>query len=685
MKKFFAAILVLFAFTSCSAENDKNLDSSRVLTPDEAHSRLEKIITTFLTRYHYKRTALNDSLSTVIYDNYLKTIDNQKLYFLQSDIDKFNKYRQELDDDLYQGNLGPAYEIFNCFKARMGQRTSYIMKLLSGGEFDYNSNESFEADREKSPYAKSDQELNDIWRKRLKNDALNLKLAGKDWKSISETLTKRYRSYQKAILQYESEDIFQTYMNSFANSVDPHSDYFSPKSGDDFKINMSLSLEGIGAQLRNDNDYTTVVEVIPGGPAFKSGLVQADDKIVGVAQGEKGEMVDVIGWRIDDVVQLIRGKKGTLVRLMIQKAKSSPSTAPQEIRLVRDKVKLEEQASKKEMINIEEQGKNYRIGVIHVPAFYIDFEARQRGEKDYKSTTRDVKKLILELKKEGAEGICIDLRNNGGGSLQEAVELAGLFIKDGPVVQVRNSDGSIEVDDDPDPSLVYSGPLSVIVNRFSASASEIFAGAIQDYGRGLIIGEGTYGKGTVQNVIDLKRFLPRTEDRVGQLKLTIAKYYRITGSSTQLKGVSPDIAFPSIFEPGEYGESSEKSALSWDQINGTKFNYYGGFSRVIDRLREIHQQRIKQNLEFKFLFEDIRQYRENKQKKEYSLNLEVRKNEKDRDEKTKKDREAERKLIPAINFTNFEGKTKNLRTEDPWLEESVRILSDYIGLSHSRK
>ncbi|MDH7604367.1 MAG: carboxy terminal-processing peptidase, partial [Melioribacter sp.] len=538
---------------------------------------------------------------------------------------------------------------------------------------------SFSPDREKADWAKSKEELDEIWRLRLKNDALNLILSGKDWKGAAEVLLKRYQNFHKIILQYEAEDVFSLFMNSVTQVYDPHTDYFSPAASENFSISMKLSLEGIGATLRQENDYTVVAGIVPGGPAAKSGLLHEEDKIVGVAQGEDGEMVDVIGWRLDDVIQLIRGKKGTVVRLQILKASDGPNAIPTEIKLVRDEVKLEEQAAKSEIMNIQHEGYNFKLGIIKLPSFYTDFEAQQKGKPDYKSTTRDVKEILKKFKEEKVDGVVIDLRNNGGGSLQEAIQLTGLFIKEGPVVQVKNMMNIIEVDKDPDPEIHYDGPLAVLVNRFSASASEIFSAAIQDYGRGIVIGENTYGKGTVQNLLDLNRHIPIANKKLGQLKLTIAKFYRINGSSTQHKGVQPDITFPSPYSSEEFGESSQPSALPWDQIQPAQYEKYGDLSKFISLLIKKHDERTKKDPEYQLLLDDIEEFKENRAKKVFSLNEEIRKQERNKAEERKKKKEEERAKISGIDIKDKkEVESQSSITSDYELKESARILADLI-------
>jgi len=689
MKKLLVLIIILvaaniyFAYTGNSGQSFvQDKDSTGVVEPAPYHPKVDKLVNAIISRYHYRKVDLNDSLSAVIFNKYLNTLDFSHSYFLQSDVDKFKQYKTQLDDMIKDGDIGPAFEIFNTFKDRVHQRLDYAGNLLQK-EFNYSKNDSMEVSREDEPWPKTEQEADQIWYERVENDALNLKLTGKKWDDIAGTLTKRYDNYRKAVDQYSSEDVFQQFMNSYTESVDPHTNYFSPITSENFKIDMSLSLEGIGAQLRTEDDYTKVVEIIPGGPAFKSGLLHPEDKIVGVAQGDGGEMEDVIGWRITDVVQLIRGKKGTVVRLLIIPADEGPNAAPHEIKLVRDKVKLEEQAAKDSLLNLNEEQKEFKIGIISVPAFYSDYEAQQRGDKDYKSTTKDVKNLLEQLKNEKVDGVIIDLRNNGGGSLQEAVQMTGLFIKKGPVVQVRDADGSIDVDRDPDPSIVYDGPMAVLVNRFSASASEIFSAAIQDYGRGLIIGEQTYGKGTVQNLIDLNRLMPDSDNKYGQVKLTIAKYYRINGGSTQHKGVVPDIQYPTPYgDSKEFGESSEPSALPWDQIAPTEYEKYGDLVKYIPQLLSKHNERTKNDPEFQNYINSVNEAEESHDKKYISLNYKQRQEQKEEQEDKQFEEENRIRKEQGLKLIQ-KGETPVEKTKnyDALLDETGYILADYILLS----
>lgn len=685
MKRLVTLILILISIGNIYAQNpdavlskDHKIDSTKVILPDESYKRLNQVITQIFSTYHYRKQTINDSLSSVIFDEYFKNLDNNKLYFLASDVESFAKYRDQFDNFLLDGNLDVPFQIFNLYKQRVNERIQYINKLLKT-EFNFSINEYYSPDRTDAPWAKTNEELNELWRLRLKNDALNLILSGKDWKGSAEILVKRYQNFHKIILQYEAEDVFALFMNSYTRTYDPHSDYLSPAASTNFNISMKLSLEGIGATLRSENDYTIVASIVPGGPAHKSGLLNEEDKIVGVAQGDEGEFVDIIGWRLDDAIQLIRGKKGTVVRLQILKANDSFNSAPKEIRIIRDEVKLEEQAAKSEILNIQENGSNFKIGVVKLPSFYIDFEAQRMGKTDFKSTTRDVKAILEKFKQEKVDGVIIDLRNNGGGSLQEAITLTGLFIKNGPVVQVKSSSNIIEVNQDPDPSIAYDGPLAVMINRFSASASEIFSAAIQDYGRGIILGENTYGKGTVQNLIDLNRTIPIKDKTLGQVKLTIAKFYRVNGGSTQNKGVKPDIEYPSPYSHEDFGESSMPAALPWDQIQPANFSRFGDLSKFIDQLKKKHDDRIKNDPEFQLVMDEINEFISNRDKKEFSLNENVRREERSLADERKRKRDEERSKLSGIKVKEKgEVQPQTSSISDYELRESGKILADLI-------
>jgi carboxyl-terminal processing protease len=669
------SLIAIFAglVTQCLAST---LGDTTVLKPKPVYGKEAKVIAYILDNNHYRKINLNDSLSSVILDEYIKNLDNSKTYFTSQDLASFEKYRYQLDDLTKAENVDAAYEIYAVFKKRFDERMDYIVNKLVSQNYDFSVDEYYETDRDKEPWCKSAAELNDVWRKIIKSQALSLRLAGKQQAEIAKTLKERYdrliKSYTRDV---NSEDIFGIYMNTITEAYDPHTNYFSPAAADRFKQSISLSLEGIGARLQTDNDYTKVVEVLPGGPAEKSGLVHINDKIVGVGQGEAGEIVDVIGWRIDDVVKLIKGPKGTKVRLHLLTAETGVSGAPKEITLVRDKIKLEDQQAKKNLIRYQKDGKDLKLGVITLPSFYMDFEAYQKGDPNYNSTTRDVQKLIKELQSEGVDGLVLDLRNNGGGSLAEAIDLTGIFIKNGPVVQVKNSSNKIEVGADDDPNIVYNGPLVVLTNRFSASASEIFAGAIQDYHRGVVVGESTYGKGTVQTVIDLDRFINDPSNEVGQLKLTFQKFYRVTGSSTQHKGVTPDIKLPTALDPEQFGESSSPSALPWDEIRGTLFQKTPVINpRVLAGLTKSYNDRLKSDLVLNRFVDETEEAKRNFQDTRVSLNEAARKKEME---------EAERKAAGKKMNTKLPDKeipTSSELTEinDEYLREGLFVLGDLI-------
>ncbi|HLF33015.1 MAG TPA: S41 family peptidase, partial [Cyclobacteriaceae bacterium] len=469
IKKFLAPVtfFVCFALSAGNEARGNLLKNNERLDPTELQSNVCIVVTGILEKYHLRKSLINDSLSSLIFDRYLESLDNNKLYFLKSDVKQLEKYRFALDDAFITGNLQPAFEIYNLFQERFNAWNQYAVQL-TGKSFDFDRNESFQFNRESAAWPATTEDLNDIWRKTVKSQYLSLKLTGISDEEIKKKLKDRFEKLASSNDQIISDDVFQMYMNVFTESFDPHTNYFLPITSDNFMIGMSQSLEGIGARLQTENEYTKVVEIIPGGPAFKSKLIFANDRIVGVAQGETGQWVDVIGWRIDEVVKLIRGPKETRVRLQVLKRDAMPGSKPEEILLVRDKVKIEEQAPRKEVITLHRGNKHYKIGVISVLSFYLDFEGEQQGDPDFKSTTKDVKKLIAELKLEKVDGIIIDLRNNGGGSLAEAINLTGLFIPDGPVVQIKNATGSIEIQKDEDKDLYYDGPLGILINRFSA-------------------------------------------------------------------------------------------------------------------------------------------------------------------------------------------------------------------------
>jgi carboxyl-terminal processing protease len=624
----------LFAVFPASA----TIPTAEIDAPFQARAFTETQVTTSkqslhqLLGRHYEKQRLNDALSGKIYDLYLESMDGTRSYFLASDIKEFEQYRFKLDDGLVKGNLDAPFVMYNRLQQRVTERLSFLLKQLpeKAKEYDFSKDEKLSLDRENVEWSKNSQDLDDLWRKRLKNSILNLRLADKDDDDIYELLSKRYQNQLNRTHLANEDDGFQVYMNSVTHAFDPHTAYFSPRNTENFNINMSLSLQGIGAVLQTEDEHTKVVRLVPAGPAAKAGQLQTADKITGVGQGDEG-IVDVIGWRLDEVVDLIRGAKGTTVRLEIIPSEAN-DLKTQVINIVRDEVKLEEQSAQKEIIEIPKGNKIFKVGVIDIPTFYIDFQGRQEGKKDFKSTTRDVERLVNELKQENVEGIIIDLRNNGGGSLDEALNLTDLFIDRGPVVQVRYSNGYVQVLPEPKnqkPGIVYDGPIAVLTNRLSASASEIFAGAIQDYGRGIIVGGQTFGKGTVQSVLPLEH---------GQLKLTQAKFYRVSGDSTQHKGVIPDILFPSLFDKEKIGESSLDEALAWDTIRPAGYKSKRDFQQWLPVLREHHQSRIETNPDFIYLNNQKDLMTKLRQRTDITLNEKLRKQERE-------DNESERLVI----------------------------------------
>lgn len=638
------------------------------------YGKQAKIVASILETGHYRKLTFNDSLSSVVLDSYIASLDNNKIYFQKSDILSFEKYRHQLDDLTRVERVEPAFEIYKVFQKRFSERMNYVLKHLVGKDFDYSLNEYYETNRENEPWPASEKEMNEIWAKIIKNQALGLKLTGKDQAEIKGALEKRYERFIKSMNQTTAEDIFGSYLNAIAEAYDPHTNYFSPRTADVFKQNMAQSFEGIGARLQSDNDYTKVAEILPGGPAEKSKLIHANDRIVGVAQGD-GDMVDVIGWRLDEVVKLIKGPKGTRVRLSILPAETGVTGPPVVIALVRDKIKLEDLTAKKQVVEYAKDGKNMKLGVITLPSFYMDWEAYQKGDPEYNSTSGDVKKHIKAMQTEGIDGLVLDLRNNGGGSLKEAIDLTGLFIKGGPVVQVKNSMKRTEVLTDDDQSIVYNGPLVVLINRFSASASEIFAGAIQDYNRGIVVGESSYGKGTVQTMVELDRYV-QDKDQAGSLKLTIQKFYRVTGSSTQHKGVIPDIKLPTALDPEQFGESASPGALPWDEIKSALYQktpYVN--SKVLANLNKSYQDRLKNDSYLNEFITQTEEARKNFNQTKISLNEETRRKEME---------EAERKVSatrqPGNTQVDKEGKpvTSGLNMTDEYLREGLLVLTDLI-------
>jgi carboxyl-terminal processing protease len=630
------------------------LEKQSFLHPEQRHENIGELVTQFVQKSHYNHVAVDDALSSEVLDLYIESLDRNRMLLLQGDIEYFDSYRYELDDIVKSKPLDPVFEMYEVYQTRMRERLEYALSLLET-EPDYSIDESYQFDRSEQPWAKSSAELDEIWRKRVKNDALNLALEEEPWEKIQEVLTKRYEGYLRRLNQTKNEDVFERFMNSFVHALDPHSSYLSPRNAEEYRMQMSLSYFGIGASLQTEDEFVKIAGIIPGGPAAIDGSLQPEDRITGVGQGIDAEIVDVIGWRLDDVVDLIRGPADSVVRLEIIPANSLPGSPKQFIDLTRGQVKLEEQAAKSEIVTVPRDGREWSIGVIEVPSFYRDYRALSNGDKNYTSTTKDVKRLIAELEDEGIDGLVIDLRGNGGGHLTEATALSGLFIDNGPVVQLRNSNGRISRLDDPDPvaRVAYNGPLAVLVDRYSASASEIFAAAIQDYARGVIIGQQTFGKGTVQNLYSLDQYLRSNDDKgFGQLTLTIGKYYRVTGESTQHRGVNPDIALPSHINAELIGESVRDSALPWDTVATTRFRAGKPLASTIESLTVSHTERAKNDPNFQFQIELIEAAEEMTAQKTVSLSKEKRRSKHEQDLQRRLDRENQRRT--ALNLEPVE-------------------------------
>jgi carboxyl-terminal processing protease len=634
---FVTSLLLLIAFVAgpASAASDEVSPSS--LLPTQRQVKTTLVINKVLERFHYRKVSLNDAFAQHIFNTYLKALDPNRSFFLAGDIHRFERDIHQMDEGLKRGKLDTAFEIFRLYRQRVDERVDYALVELSKG-FDFNRPQDYRFDRSKDPWPATRAELDGIWHKRVKNDWLTLLLAKKSDKEIRQTLRKRYEGLARRVHQFDSDDVFQAFVNAYTESIEPHTSYMSPSTSENFDISMRLSLEGIGAVLRGDNEYTVVQRTIPGGPAQQSGQLHGGDRIVGVAQGLDGTMEDVVGWRLQDVVNLIRGPKGSVVRLQILPSSAGPDGKTRQISLVRNEIKLEDQASKSYVIDGKGEDRGTKVGVIEVPAFYRDFRAEAEGKRNFRSTTRDVRELIEGLKAKGVNGIVIDLRGNGGGSLTEATELTGLFIDAGPVVQVKDSFGKVEVETDPEPDAIYKGPLAVLVDRNSASASEIFAAAIQDYRRGLIIGEPTFGKGTVQTLIDLNRYIPGNSDDLGRLRLTMAEFFRVSGGSTQLRGVIPDIEFPIPGDSSDHGERSLDNPLPWASIRPVSYHAESDVrANTVGWLRQRSLARIRHDPGFEMLIARAKVLRELSNQKVVSLQEKDRASESARREKVLKD------------------------------------------------
>ncbi|GAL34414.1 tail-specific protease precursor [Vibrio maritimus] len=654
-----AASLWLAASSAQAIEAKYEKTKIPTLAPEAQHETASKRVTSRFTRSHYKHFTLDDEFSKAIFARYLEMLDYNRNIFTQSDIDKFDAWSTQLDDQLKAGNNQIAFDVYNLSMQKRYDRFVYALSLLDK-EMKFDVDEAITLDRSEAAWPKDEAELDELWRKRVKYDALNLKLAGKDWDEIKETLGKRYNNAIKRLTQSHNEDAFQIYMNAFAREVDPHTSYLSPRSAEQFQSEMNLSLEGIGAVLQLTDDYTVIRSLVAGGPASKSKQLGEGDRIIGV--GQDGEdIVDVIGWRLDDVVQLIKGPKGTKVKLQIlPEGKDAKASV---VEIVRDKIRLEDRAVKSEII--EKDGK--KIGVLEVPSFYVGL-------------SKDTDKLITELKEKGVDGIIVDLRNNGGGALTEATAMSGLFIESGPVVQVRDSYGRVNVNSDTDGKISYQGPLTVLVNRYSASASEIFAAAMQDYGRAIVLGENSFGKGTVQQHRSLNHIYDLFDKELGYVQYTIQKFYRIDGGSTQNRGVVPDVAFPTAVDPAETGESVEDNALPWDSIDKAKYTQLQRNDEAIAELTAAHEKRIATDMEFGFIAEDIARYKAEKDDKTLSLSEAARKQESDESDARRLERINQRqKAAGEKPYATLDDIPKDYEVPDAYLDEAVAITVDLVN------
>lgn len=676
---------ILFAFATATQAASVNTTLIQPLKPLQQQSQAAHLTAEVLSRYHYKPVKLDDISSSKIFDNYVKSLDGQRVFFLQADIDRFANARTKLDDAILKEDMTIPFAIFSLYQQRIAERTAYARSLLKKG-FDFKNEESYQYTREKSPWAKSQDEINDLWHKRVKNDWLRLKLAGKDDKSIVETLDKRYSNTLSSVAKIKSDDVFQSFMNAYTMVVDPHTNYFGVRESEDFDISMKLSLVGIGAVLQDKDEYTTIRELVTGSPAALSGKLKIGDRIVGVGQGENSLPTEVMGWRLDDTVALIRGAEDSVVRLDVLPAEAGPDGEHKLIALTRKKISLEQQAAKKSIIEVKDGTVTHQIGVITLPVFYQDFGARQQGDKNFKSATRDVVRLLEELKKDKVDSVLVDLRNNGGGSLDEAIELTGLFIDKGPVVQERNIKGNVTVDSDTNAGVAWSGPLGVLINRGSASASEIFAAAIQDYGRGVVIGEQSFGKGTVQSVVNLDQLVKNDQPKFGGIKMTVAQFFRVNGGTTQLRGVTPDISLPSAVDSENFGESSFDNALPWIQIKAADFTPAGDLKTLVPMLTASHDARISKDEGFQYLIKDIAEFDIQRKKNRISLNEVERRKERAVQEARLASREktgdADKNANPSDKKMHL---SKNDALQDDGLQSNERNLDSELAMEKVRK
>lgn len=681
MFKQFYFVLVLGTVLACHASPKpvQKVPGSNNLQPTEQESVICKTVAAMMYQGNYKRVPQNDSLSAVVFNTFLKDLDENHNYLLASDVADFARFKYTLDDDVKDGNLANVFYIFNVFQKRYEERINYSLAQVDQN-FDFTKDESFVYNREKMPYAATVADLNEDWHKRVKYDMLNLMLADNNLDKNRKTLKTRYQELLKQVNQLESDDVFQMFMRAFTESVDPHTDYFIPHEAAQFQLEMTRQLQGIGATLNVKNEYVYIVSLVPGGPADKSHQVNVNDRIVAVAQGADGEFQDIVGWRVDNAIKLIRGPKGSIVRLKLLPDGKSTSDKPNVVQLVREKIVLQDQLVSRQNRTYNSGGKQVKIGIINVPSFYNDPSGH--------STTKDVKMILDSMKNEGVGGVVLDLRENGGGLLTEAVSLSGLFIKTGPVVQVRQPGNRIEAEDDEDPSVSWSGPMAVLVDRLSASASEIFTGAMQDYGRAVILGNQTYGKGTVQAQIDLDNVIKGSagtaqgnESKFGQLNLTIEKFYRITGNSTQRHGVMPDIKFPSVIPLDKYGEDTQPAALPFDIIPKANYVKVGDLSAIIPQLNKMHEQRMAADQAYKYLLQDIADAKKSDAEKTVTLNEEKLKKEREANEQKAFERDNARRVALGLQPLK-KGEPKPKKEDLDFLKfEAGQIVTDYVNIT----
>ena len=667
-------LLLLVFFTPITLSNDLLDHVPALLKNNPEHSHLLKLVTAISEQGHFSKKKITNESSHLILNNYLNTLDSQKIYFTQSDINYFQRYRYKIDDALKNGNLEPIFDIFRIYRLRVQQRIEYSIKIINSTN-SFLADEEYDFSRDNVKWQKDVSILDTSWEKKSKNDLLSILLAGQEINTAKKTLNKRYQKFLNRTNNYDSNDVIDIFLNSYVHFLDPHSNYLNPNRAEEYEIQTTLSYQGIGARLELSDDYVQIQSIIPGSPAFKNGELKPLDKIIGVLDNESNDLVDVIGWELDEVVKLIRGPKNTDVTLQILPTGSNPDGNPYLLTLERDEVELEQQAASSYIETIKNAQGTYSIGIIKVPSFYQDFTARRRGDKDYRSTTLDVKKIVENLVDIGIDALTIDLRGNSGGLLDEAASLTGLFINDGPLVQLKDTNEKIDVIEDPIPGSIYDGPMVVLIDRFSASASEIFAGAIQDYSRGIIIGQKTYGKGSVQSLVPLDRYSKFTSKKgFGQLTLTIAKYYRVTGAGTQNKGVIPDIVLPSFIDEKLIGEETKINSLPWDKIPSLEFNTNNSLKEPIHFIENNFKSRSENNLSFDYLKEDIKRSFEQRENSIVSLNIETRTASREQILKENKGRRSSR--LKALGFE--EDSFDDFRNQTI-LNEIYNMVVDYIN------